>query len=306
MQPAIEVRNLVKRYGSLQAVDDVSFTVAQGDVFAFLGPNGAGKTTTINAMAGLADITAGSISIFGHDTARDWRAARRLVGLAPQDYSFDRYLSIRDVLIYQAGYFGVPRREVAPRADELLERLDLTEKAHQTISYLSGGMKRRLSLARALIHEPRLLILDEPTAGVDVELRLEIWALIRKLNNDGTTVLLTTHYLEEAEELCRTVAIIDGGRLLTVQPMQTLLKGSGRDSLRVTLDRTLATLSPRLLACGAAQDADDSRVVRLTGLEPSAYPAFFAAVEQSGARILDVELRRKNLHDIFLDLVKQR
>jgi len=306
MHPAIEVRNLVKQYGSLRAVDDVSFTVSAGDVFAFLGPNGAGKTTTINAMAGLADITAGSITLFGHDTVRDWRAARRLVGLAPQEYTFDRYLTIRDVLIYQAGYYGVPRREVAPRADELLERFDLTAKAHQTFTSLSGGMKRRLTLARALIHKPRLLILDEPTAGVDVELRLEIWELVRELNHDGTTILLTTHYLEEAEALCRTVAIIDDGRLLTVQPTRTLLEGKGRDRLRVSLDRTLTTLSPQLLALGATQEIGDARTLHITGLDPSAYPAFFAAVDLTGARILDVELRRVNLHDVFLDLVKQR
>jgi ABC-2 type transport system ATP-binding protein len=305
VHPAIEIRNLVKQYGSLRAVDDVSFTVEAGDVFAFLGPNGAGKTTTINAMAGLAEITAGSIALFGRDTARDWRAARRLIGLAPQDYTFDRYLTIRDVLIYQAGYYGIPRREVTSRADELLERFDLTSKAHQTFTQLSGGMKRRLTLARALVHNPRLLVLDEPTAGVDVELRLEIWDLIRKLNGEGTTVLLTTHYLEEAQELCRTVAIIDGGRLVAVQPTKTLLAGGGRDSLRIALDRALAELSPELRAFGAAWEPSEPRVVNVLGLEPSAYPRFFAAVEQTGARILDVDLRRTNLHDVFLDMVKR-
>jgi ABC-2 type transport system ATP-binding protein len=255
-------------------------------------------------MVGLASITAGSIAVFGHDVVRDWRAARRLIGLAPQEYSFDRYLCIRDVLIYQAGYYGVPRREVAPRADELLERFGLSSKAYQTFTNLSGGMKRRLTLARALIHNPRLLILDEPTAGVDVELRLELWELVRKLNADGMTVLLTTHYLEEAQELCRTVAIIDGGRLLTIQPTRTLLEGGGHDSLSVTLDCALAP-SPALHALGALQEANNPRVLSVAGLEPSAYPRFFAAIEQSGARIVDVELRRKSLHDIFLNLVKK-
>ncbi|HEV3156318.1 MAG TPA: ABC transporter ATP-binding protein [Candidatus Baltobacteraceae bacterium] len=305
MQPAIEVRNLVKRYGSLCAVNDVSFTVAVGDVFAFLGPNGAGKTTTINAMVGLAGISAGSITLFGHDVVRDWRAARRLVGVAPQDYMFDRYLTIRDVLIYQAGYYGVPRREITARADELLEQFSLTEKAHQTIAKLSGGMKRRLTLARALIHNPRLLILDEPTAGVDVELRMELWELVRKLNAGGMTILLTTHYLEEAEELCRTVAIINGGRILTIAPTQTLLGNKGRDILRVTFDRDVAQLSPRILAYGATQGPDDPRTLRITGLEPASYPRFFSEIEQSGLRIVDIELRQTNLHDVFLDLVKR-
>jgi ABC-2 type transport system ATP-binding protein len=306
MHPAIEVRNLVKTYGSLRAVDDVSFTVEAGDVFAFLGPNGAGKTTSINAMVGLAGITSGSIALFGHDVVRDWRAARRLVGVAPQDYAFDRYLSIRDVLIYQAGYYGVPRREAAPRADALLERFNLSEKAGQTVTNLSGGMKRRLTLARALVHSPRLLILDEPTAGVDVELRLELWELIRTLNADGMTILLTTHYLEEAEELCRTVAIIDGGKLRTIQPTRTLLAGRARDKLHITLERALPEIPPALLAFGATRNADDPRGLDIAGLEPALYPRFFAALEQSGSQIADVALRRTNLHDVFLDLVKQR
>jgi ABC-2 type transport system ATP-binding protein len=195
-----------------------------------LGPNGAGKTTTINAIVGLAKITGGTISLFGHDVERDWRAARRFVGLAPQEYNFDRYLNIRDVLIFQAGYYGIRGPAVAKRADLLLERFDLASKAKQVYTKLSGGMKRRLSLARALIHEPRLVILDEPTAGVDVELRLELWSLLRELNTNGTTIILTTHYLEEAEELCDRIGIIQSGRLVALETTRKLVgEGSLQD-----------------------------------------------------------------------------
>ena len=228
--PALRVDDLVKRYGDFTAVDGISFLVPEGEFFGLLGPNGAGKTTTINAIVGLAKITAGSISLFGHDVVRDWREARRSVGLAPQEYNFDRYLNIRDVLIFQAGYYGLRGPAVAKRADLLLERFDLASKAKQVYTKLSGGMKRRLSLARALIHEPRLVILDEPTAGVDVELRLELWSLLRELNTNGTTIILTTHYLEEAEELCDRIGIIQAGKLVALETTRKLIgEGSLQD-----------------------------------------------------------------------------
>jgi ABC-2 type transport system ATP-binding protein len=220
---AIHIRHLVKKYGDFTAVDDVSLRVESGEFFGFLGPNGAGKTTTINAIVGLSRPDSGSISIFGYDNRDQWREARRLIGLAPQEYNFDRYLSIRDILIFQAGYFGIRGARVRERADMLLERFGLASKAKQDYMRLSGGMKRRLTLARALIHEPKLLILDEPTAGVDVELRLELWDLLRELNVDGLTIFLTTHYLEEAEELCKTIAIIREGRIVTQRPTHELI-----------------------------------------------------------------------------------
>jgi ABC-2 type transport system ATP-binding protein len=213
----------VKKYGAFTAVDGVSLRVAAGEFFGFLGPNGAGKTTTINAIAGLAKRSSGTIRVFGHDNQLQWRQARRLVGLSPQEYNFDRYLSLRDVLIFAAGYYGLRGKAVAERADMLLERFGLTSHAHLEYTKISGGQKRRLSLARALIHEPRLLILDEPTAGVDVELRLELWEWLRSLNRDGLTVFLTTHYLEEAEELCRRIAIIRDGRIMTEKPTEELV-----------------------------------------------------------------------------------
>ncbi len=235
---ALEISHIVKRYGDFTAVDDVSLKVRVGDFFGFLGPNGAGKTTTINAIVGLARLNAGSIRIFGHDNITQWRETRRCIGLAPQEYNFDRYLSIRDILIYQAGYFGIRARDVVERADMLLERFGLASKAKLDYLKLSGGQKRRLTLARALINSPRLLILDEPTAGVDVELRLELWDLLRQLNGEGMTVFLTTHYLEEAEALCRDVGIIRAGKLVALEPTRKLLDRKGKGLQEVFLELT--------------------------------------------------------------------
>ncbi|MDQ2992110.1 MAG: ABC transporter ATP-binding protein [Candidatus Eremiobacteraeota bacterium] len=217
------MKNLVKRYGDFTAVDDVSFRVEAGDFFGFLGPNGAGKTTTISAIVSLVRKSSGKIAIFGRDIDADWREARKLVGIAPQEYNFDRYLSIRDVLIFQAGYYGLPKRDVEDRADVLLAQFSLTSKANVEYTKLSGGQKRRLTLARAMIHQPKLLILDEPTAGVDVELRIELWELLRALNAGGMTIFLTTHYLEEAEALCKNIAIIRAGKIVTQQSTSNLL-----------------------------------------------------------------------------------
>jgi ABC-2 type transport system ATP-binding protein len=220
---ALKIDGLVKRYGDFTAVNGISFDVPAGEFFGLLGPNGAGKTTTINSIVGLSTLTAGSIELFGLDVTSDWRAARRMVGLSPQEYNFDRYLNIRDILIYQAGYYGMRGKAVAARADDLLERFDLTSKAKQVYTRLSGGMKRRLTIARAMMHQPRLLILDEPTAGVDVELRLELWSFLRQLNADGTTIILTTHYLEEAEELCARIGIIEAGQLVALETTRKLV-----------------------------------------------------------------------------------
>jgi ABC-2 type transport system ATP-binding protein len=235
--PALRIDRLVKRYGDFTAVDGISFDVAEGEFFGLLGPNGAGKTTTINAIVGLAHITSGAISLFGYDTVRDWRTARRQVGLAPQEYNFDRYLNIRDVLIFQAGYYGIRGKAVERRADMLLERFDLASKAKLVYTKLSGGMKRRLTLARALIHEPRLVILDEPTAGVDVELRLELWSMLRELNTKGTTIILTTHYLEEAEELCDRIGIIQAGKLVALEATKKLIGDGSLQDVFLELTR---------------------------------------------------------------------
>jgi ABC-2 type transport system ATP-binding protein len=304
---AVRIDGLVKRYrtsdGWFNAVDGVSLRVEAGDFFGFLGPNGAGKTTTINAVVGLATPTAGAIRIFGHDTVHDWRAARRLVGLAPQEYNFDRYLSIRDVLIYQAGYYGLPAREVKARADELLERFGLTSKAKEVFTRLSGGMKRRLSLARALIHSPQLLILDEPTAGVDVELRLELWELLRELNTAGTTIFLTTHYLEEAETLCRNIGIIFDGKLIALEPTENLLQRHGTTTLSVRVEGPLDKVNGSLPA-GAVVDTA-AHVVRVDGLTADGIAGALAAIQGAGLRVLDADFGRASLQDVFLEMTRR-
>lgn len=302
--PAIEISHLVKRYGALTAVDDISLTVEAGDFFGFLGPNGAGKTTTINSIVGLATITSGSIKLFGHDVTTDWRAARRLVGIAPQEYNFDRYLSIRDILIYEAGYYGLPRKAVTKRADELLELFDLGVKSKSDYIKLSGGMKRRLTLARAMIHSPRLLILDEPTAGVDVELRIELWAMLRRLNAEGITIFLTTHYLEEAESLCRNIGIIEGGRLAALESTSKLVARRNDTLLSITVDRPLRALPPGLVARGATLDPSEI-VVHVAGVLPSDIASCLGEIERSGFTIQDVDYKRSSLQDIFLELTRR-
>jgi ABC-2 type transport system ATP-binding protein len=303
--PALRVRDLCKRYGDFVAVDGISLDVEQGDFFGFLGPNGAGKTTTINAVVGLATISSGTIEVFGHDVVRDWREARRLIGLSPQEYNFDRYLSIRDVLLYQAGYYGLRGARLRARADELLERFGLSSKANDTFVKLSGGMKRRLTLARALIHEPQLLILDEPTAGVDVELRIELWSLLRDLNTAGSTIILTTHYLEEAESLCRNLAIIESGRLVALEPTAKLLARRGIATLSVTVDRVLDPVPAALAALAAhgARYEHPTRTLHFEGIAPSAIAQALAQLESLGYAIENVEFKRSSLQDVFLDLV---
>ena len=219
---ALSIQNLSKNYGSLEAVKNISFSIEQGDFFGFLGPNGAGKTTTINCIIGLANFS-GSIKVFGHDIIKDFRTARSIIGTSPQEYNFDHFLSIENILLYQAGYFGIKKRDAQPRVDELLKLFRLETKHKKDIRKLSGGMKRRLSLARALVHNPRLLILDEPTAGVDVELRHELHNYLKKLNKAGTTILLTSHYLEEVERLCNKLCIINHGSIIANEPTASLL-----------------------------------------------------------------------------------
>ena len=302
---AISIRDIRKRYSAVQAVDGVSFDVEQGEFFGFLGPNGAGKTTTINALMGLAKLDQGEISVFGHDTVRDWRAARRLVGLAPQEYNFDRYLSIRDMLIYQAGYFGLKPRDVKTRVDELLERFNLTSKANDPYTRLSGGMKRRLTLARALVHSPRLLVLDEPTAGVDVELRLELWQLLRELNQDGMTIFLTTHYLDEAESLCRRIGIIDDGKLKALEPTQRLLDLAGSTMLTITVDRPMRALPPEFAEM-RVEFEPGSRKIAFEGVAPAGLSRVLFTLENIGFTIEDVAFARPSLQEVFLKMTQRR
>lgn len=223
-KPAIQIEGLTKRYGELKAVDGLSLTVEEGDFIAFLGPNGAGKTTTIHSITGLCNFDAGSVKVFGCDVVKDYRRSRPLIGLCPQEFNLDPFLNIEGVLVYQAGYFGVPRDRAKAKAAELLKFFGLYEKRAQDFRKLSGGMKRRLLLCRALAHDPKILILDEPTAGADIELRHQIWNYLQKINSEGKTIFLTTHYMEEAEKLSKTIAIIDRGKIVQAGPKEELLK----------------------------------------------------------------------------------
>lgn len=221
---AISIQNLTKKYGSFKAVDNISFEIPEGDFVAFLGPNGAGKTTTIQSITGLSNFSEGQVKVFGHDVVRDYRLTRPLIGLCPQEVNLDPFLSIEGVLIYQAGYFGIPPKKAQARAKELLDYFHLYEKRSQDFRKLSGGMKRRLLLCRALVHDPKILILDEPTAGTDLELKYQIWDYLKRLNDEGRTIFLTTHYMEEAERLSKTVIILDRGRIVHSGKKEDLLK----------------------------------------------------------------------------------
>jgi len=213
-EPALRIEGLAKRYPTgVEALRGVSLEIPDGALYGLLGPNGAGKSTLIHCTTGLAKPSAGSIHVFGHDAVSDYTEARQAVGLAPQEINLDWFLTVEETLDYHAGYFGMPRRQRRERARELLETFSLSAKADERTRTLSGGMKRRLILARALMHRPRLLILDEPTAGVDIELRLELWHYVRRINDEGTAILLTTHYLEEAEQLCDRIAFINQGEI---------------------------------------------------------------------------------------------
>lgn len=232
MAPTISIEHLRKIYGDLAAVDDLSLEIHRGEFFGLLGPNGAGKTTTINAIVGLVKPTSGRILVNGLDAVRDYREAHRLMGIAYQEIILDRqFLNVREILIYQAGYFGIPPRRAKLRADELLERFGLWEKRSARVQELSGGQKRRLLLAKALMHDPEILILDEPTAGADVELRLQLWEMLQDLHKQGKTILLTTHYLEEAERLCQRVAILHQGWLRALGTPADLVRARHRERL---------------------------------------------------------------------------
>ena len=240
---ALELRGLTKRYdGDLLALDHVDLRVEAGDFFGLLGPNGAGKTTLISAVCNLIRITGGEALVFGHPHHAP--AARRLVGLAEQDVNLDRFLDVEETLLYHGGYYGMTRADARRRAGEMMDVFDLRGKATTRAPKLSGGMRRRLLLARALMHEPRLVILDEPTAGVDFELRLELWSYIRRLHEAGTTILLTTHYLEEAEELCREIALIRGGRIIARDSADGLRESYDAGSLADVYVKAMAGVAP--------------------------------------------------------------
>jgi ABC-2 type transport system ATP-binding protein len=227
-QPALQINNLVKDYGKTRAVDGLSLEVQPGEFFGYLGPNGAGKTSTIHAVTGIARFNEGTIRVFGRDVVKEYRDARRLVGLSPQEFNVDIFATPRLILDIVGGYYGMARAKRKERTEMLLERFDLAQHAEKEFRMLSGGLKRRVMLARALIHDPELLILDEPTAGVDVELRRELWVYLRELNEEGKTILLTSHYLEEVELLCNRIAIIGGGKIAMIGDKKDFMKNGKR------------------------------------------------------------------------------
>jgi ABC-2 type transport system ATP-binding protein len=227
MPAALAVRNLTKVYrNGFEALKGVDLTVDEGDFFALLGPNGAGKSTLIGIVTSLVNKTGGEVSVFGHDLDRDPEGVKACLGLVPQEFNFNLFLPVVEVVLNQAGYYGIPRRQARARAEHYLRKLELWDRRDTEMRLLSGGLKRRLMIARALVHEPRLLILDEPTAGVDIEIRQSMWHFLRQINREGTSIILTTHYLEEAESLCRNIAIINGGRIAERADMASCWRGS--------------------------------------------------------------------------------
>ena len=232
---AISIKNLTKFYKKFKALDDVAFEVKRGDFFAFLGPNGAGKTTTINVLTGLSNYQSGDVRVFGYDTTNEYMNARRLIGLCAQESNFDPFLTIYQLLVYQAEYFGLPPWQAKRRANELLDRFQLSDKRNCKHRALSGGMKKRLLLCRALIHDPEILILDEPTAGRDLELKFLIWDYLAQLNKEGKTIFLTTHYMQEAEKLCKTIGIIHNGKIVKIGDKKEILQDKSLEDVFLEL-----------------------------------------------------------------------
>ncbi len=304
MTPAISIQSLTKFYRRFQALDQVSLEVGEGDFFGFLGPNGAGKTTTLNAITGLVNYQQGKIKVFGYDVRSDYRKTRALIGLAPQEFNFDPFLSAEQILIFEGGYFGIPWQEAKKRAAELLEAFDLTKKRKEGYKRLSGGMKRRLLIARALIHRPRVLILDEPTAGVDLELRHGLWEFLRRLNREGTTILLTTHYIEEAEKLCSRIGVIHEGRMMAVDPTETLIRKMAMDRVELYLKRPVSEIPAELGPVEIAR-ANGGHKIHFEEREGSV-PRVLKFLHEKGIEVERIDVRRPTLEDAFLKLTKAK
>ena len=302
--PALSFQSVSKTYPARQAgtaaftaLDQVSFDVEEGEFFGLLGPNGAGKTTLISTLAGLSRPTTGRVLVHGHDVQTDYAAARRLLGVVPQELVFDPFFTVRESLRIQSGYFGVKHNEAW--IDELLDSLGLTDKANANMRQLSGGMKRRVLVAQALVHKPRVIVLDEPTAGVDVELRQTLWAFIAKLNKQGHTVLLTTHYLEEAEALCSRIAMLKQGQLLALERTSELLRSATSQVLRLKLDGEL----PVSMASIARVTG---RIVQLPVHNALEIENHLATLRSAGLVAEDVEIRQADLEDVFLEVMNRK
>ncbi|HZN46733.1 MAG TPA: ABC transporter ATP-binding protein [Ramlibacter sp.] len=296
--PAISFQSVSKTYstarGSFQALGGVSFDIEEGEFFGLLGPNGAGKTTLISILAGLVRATSGSVAVRGHDVQKDYAQARRQLGVVPQELVFDPFFTVREALRIQSGYFGVKNNDAW--IDELLANLGLADKAGSNMRQLSGGMKRRVLVAQALVHRPPVIVLDEPTAGVDVELRQTLWQFIARLNRQGHTVLLTTHYLEEAEALCGRIAMLKAGRVVALERTSDLLQAASSNVLRFKSDGAL----PREFE-GKARVT--GRIVQLPAHDALEIEQHLAVIREAGLRVEDVEIRKADLEDVFLDVM---
>ncbi|MEO6659956.1 MAG: ABC transporter ATP-binding protein [Burkholderiaceae bacterium] len=298
--PAISFQNVVKTYGAaknpVHALDDVSFDIEPGEFFGLLGPNGAGKTTLISILAGLARATSGHVTVLGHDVVSDYAVARRNLGIVPQELVFDPFFTVREALRIQGGYFGVRAGSNEAWIDELLEHLGLTDKGDTNMRELSGGMKRRVLMAQALVHRPPVIVLDEPTAGVDVELRQTLWQFVARLNREGHTVLLTTHYLEEAEALCGRIAMLKHGRVVALDRTSALLAGAASTMLRFKMDAAL----PAQLA---AQSRVTGRIVQIAARDAGEVETILATLRNAGCQPEDLEIGHADLEDVFLEIM---
>ncbi|TVQ92593.1 MAG: ABC transporter ATP-binding protein [Chromatiaceae bacterium] len=298
---ALVVQGLGKTYrNGLRALDGVDLTVAAGDFFGLLGPNGAGKSTLIGIITSLVTKTTGRVRVFGYDLDRDREQVKALLGVVPQEFNFNLFLPVAEVVINQAGYFGIARREACARAEFYLRKLDLWERRNTEMRLLSGGMKRRLMIARALVHRPRLLILDEPTAGVDIEIRRSMWDYLRELNAEGTTIILTTHYLEEAESLCRHLAIIDHGRIQAQTDVASLLAELNTETFVLNLRERLTGL-PTL--GGFVLDHIDDSTLEVQVSREQSINGLFAALSRNGIEVLSLRNKQNRLERLFLDRV---
>ena len=278
----------------VRALDDVSFDIQPGEFFGLLGPNGAGKTSLISILAGLSRATSGTVTVHGSDVVLDYANDRRKLGIVPQELVFDPFFTVREALRIQSGYFSIKNND--PWIDELLDSLGLTDKANANMRQLSGGMKRRVLVAQALVHKPQVIVLDEPTAGVDVELRQTLWQFIAKLNKQGSTVLLTTHYLEEAEALCSRIAMLKQGRVVALAQTSDLLKAASSNVLRFKID---SELPPAL----ARQARITGRIVQFPAHNAREIEQYLAAIREAGLVAEDVEIRKADLEDVFLDVM---
>lgn len=302
MTAALSIQGLEKVYGNgFKALKGIDLTVQSGDFFALLGPNGAGKSTTLGIVSSLVQKSSGSVSIMGHDLVSDTFAAKQCLGVVPQEFNFNQFEKVYDIIITQAGYYGLTAKQVASHAESLLKALDLWDKREQAARMLSGGMKRRLMIARALIHKPQILILDEPTAGVDIELRRSMWEFMKKLNEEGTTIILTTHYLEEAEQLCKNIAIINHGEIVINTSVRGLLSQLKTETFVLDVEGDLSDI-PQLPDFQLEQVSDDC--VEVTVQKGQSLNTVFSAFIDSNIEVRSMRTKANRLEELFVNLVQ--